>query len=173
MNRWWMADGRWGMANGKSPVFNYRLLITLFLFALVGCSSQTQSGVVKPPEIAYGYDLCEVHHTTIDDARFATATVMKDGQTRKFMGIGEMHIYHMNHLELQPVVWYVHDYHTKQWLDGEKAFYVQSKNIRSEMGQDVAAFAERAAAEAFGKTLNARVLTFNEVRVLVHETKHH
>ena len=141
--------------------------------AIVACAPQTQSGVVKPPDIAYGYDLCEVHHMAINDARFATATLMKDGQSRKFMGISEMIIYHMDHPELQPTAWFAHDYNTKQWLDGEKAFYVQSKDIHSDMGQDVAAFADRTAAEAFGKKLNASVLTFNDVRVLVHETKHH
>jgi len=148
-------------------------VLILAAVAIVACAPQAQSGVVKAPDIAYGQDLCEVHHMAIDDPRFATATVMKDGQTRKFMGISEMHSYHMDHLELQPTAWFVHDYQTKQWLDGEKVFYVISKDIRSSGGQDVAAFTERAAAEEFGKKLNAKVLTFNDVRVVVHETKHH
>ncbi len=159
----------------KSRATNYQLLITnlglpfalfaffaVIIFVVVGCASSTE---IKPPEIAYGRDLCDACGMIIGDARFAAATLMTDGKTLKFDDVGEMLMYHAKHPELNVRAWFVHDYNTKAWVRGEESFYVMSRDkIKSPMGMGVAAFADRAAADAFAKEIAAQVMTFEQAQ---------
>jgi copper chaperone NosL len=135
-------------------------LHVLVLFA-AACNS---GGEPKPPQIAYGRDMCDQCGMTIDDERFASALVMQDGKTLKFDDSGEMFAYQAQHPAEVVRAWFVHDYTTKAWIGGEKATYVISDQVRSPMGTGVAAFAERAAAETFARQMNGKVLSFDEAR---------
>jgi len=141
-----------------------------FAFLLTACAPQSTEP--QPPEIAYGQDVCEACGMIIDEARFAAATITVEGRTHKFDDIGEMLVYHMEHLEGQAQVWFVHDYATQTWMRGEAAFYVMSEKIASPMGGGIAAFADKAAAEAFAAEHATTVMTFDEVRVAVHLKAH-
>ena len=68
-------------------------LILFFLIlsvAAVACGGAADDGVIEPPEIRYGEDICEVCGMIISEARFAAACVTTDGEGHPFDGIGEM-----------------------------------------------------------------------------------
>ena len=150
MNRWLV----------RAAQYSLFLLIPL----IAAC---TGSGEPQPPQIAYGRDMCAQCGMTVDDERFASALVMQDGKTRIFDDAGEMIMYVAGHPGETVRAWYVHDYTTKAWVNGEKATYVVSEKVSSPMGTGVAAFAERAAAESFGKEMDGKVLTLPEVRTAI------
>jgi copper chaperone NosL len=126
----------------------------------------------RPPDIAYGQDLCDACGMLIGDPKFAAATVTTRGQTRKFDDIGDMIVYHMDHPDEQVRAWFVHDYLSEAWMRAETAYFVASPQIDSPMGHGLAAFATRADAEAFARDRGVSVLTFNEVRITVHLAAH-
>jgi copper chaperone NosL len=148
------------------------LFMTLFIALMLSACGAQQSSEPRAPDIAYNHDTCDSCGMLISEARFAAATVMNDGQTRKFDDIGEMISYHMEHPQLQVKAYFVHDYNSQNWIRGETAFYVINRDIRSPMGKGYAAFFERNDADALAIRLNARVLTFDEMRIAVHVVVH-
>jgi copper chaperone NosL len=130
------------------------------------------SGALQPPEMYYGHDVCEECSMIISDAKYAAATIDLKGNAHKFDDIGGMLIYHMDHPEAQVRAWFVHDYNTGAWLRGETAFYVRAALADAPMGDGIAAFAERTAAENFAARMHGRVFAFDELRVNVHLTLH-
>jgi len=151
-----------------SRITFYVLLITL----LFSACAPSDNSAPQPPDIAYGRDLCDACGMIISDAKFAAATVLADGETRKFDDIGDMFGYHGDHPEHQVRAWFVHDHDTEKWLRGEKAFYVVGPNIQSPMGHGIVAFAEKAAAETFAAGLGVNALTFDEARAAAHMEMH-
>lgn len=146
----------------KHEVWRFtRVLMCVAALALAACSG---SGEPRPPDIAYGRDMCDQCGMIIDDERFASALVLQDGKTLIFDDAGEMFAYYGKHQNTAISAWFVHDYASKAWISGEKAYYVVSAQVRSPMGTGVAAFAESAAAEAFRAEVNGKLLTFDEAR---------
>lgn len=149
------------------PITTYFLLL---IFLLTACA-QKPTGP-QPPDIAYGQTVCDACGMIIDDAHFAGATITVEGKTHQFDDIGEMLVYHMEHLEEQAEVWFVHDYATETWIRGETAFYVMSEKIASPMAGGVVAFADQAAAATYAAEHQATVMSFDDVRVAVHLKVH-
>jgi copper chaperone NosL len=140
----------------------------LLLWA-AACSPGSQAP--RPPEISYGQDVCEGCGMIIDDARFAAATLLKDGGSRKFDDIAEMVLYHMDHPDSQVLAWFVHDHDGQHWIRGEPAYYVTG-DFQTPMGGGAAAFEDRSAADSFALEMGGQVLTFDEFRLSVHENLH-
>lgn len=138
------------------------LLPCLAVLLVLGAAACSGGGEPKPPDIAYGRDMCEMCGMIISEARFAAALLLEDGRALKFDDTGEMFAYHHEHPDLKVRAWFVHDYRTEEWTRGEPAFYVISKDVRSPMGTGVAAFAQRPAAEAFAHGIGADVLSFEQ-----------
>jgi copper chaperone NosL len=149
----------------------YRRILAIGLASLLALAAAACAGggAPKPPEIAYGRDVCEMCGMLISEARFAAAVLLEDGRALKFDDAGEMFAYHHEHPDLKARAWFVHDYRTEEWTRGEQAFYVISQAVRSPMGTGVAAFSERPAAEAFAHGAGADVLTFEQAVAAVNE----
>jgi copper chaperone NosL len=154
----------------KSQIPNLKSQITfyvlLFTFAVLLGACAQQSSEPQPPTIAYGRDMCDACGMIISEAKFAAATVLSDGKALKFDDAGEMFTYHAKHPELQVRVWFVHDYNTQNWINGQSAFYVVAKDIKSPMGTGVAAFADKSAAETFAAKFNVKIMSFDEIRMM-------
>lgn len=141
-------------------VFSFLLLA--FGFLLAGCAAT--AGEPKPPEIAYGRDMCDACGMIISEPQFASALLLNDGKTLKFDDAGEMFAYTQNHPELSVRVWFVHDYISRGWINGQTASYVVSSSLQTPMGTGVAAFSDRSSAQAHSDRLNGKVLEFEEAR---------
>ncbi len=142
--------------------FTFFVLLLVFASLLGACSQS--SGEPQPPNIAYGRDMCDACNMIISEARFAAATVLTDGKTYKFDDAGEMFAFHAKKSELQVRAWFVHDYHSQNWINAQSAFYVVAKDIKSPMGTGVAAFVDKSAAESFASRFNVKVMIFDEIR---------
>ena len=143
----------------------------LFASLLLSACAPKPAGP-QPPEIIYGQDMCDECGMIISDAKFAAATLLVEGGSRKFDDIGEMLVYHMDHPEAQVKAWFVHDYKSEAWIRGETAFFVKSNNLKTPMGGGIAAFENKANAEAFAAEMGGQVHTLDELRVIVHTAVH-
>jgi len=151
-----------------------RSLITLHcllsITLLAACSSQPAGP--QPPEIILSQDICEECGMIISEAEYAAATLVENGGPHKFESISDMVAYHMEHPDQKVQAWFAHDYNTRSWIRAEAAFYVMSARIQSPMPPGLAAFEQKADAEAFAATVEGVVLTFDEMRGQVHVAVH-
>lgn len=144
--------------------------VACLVVALLAVACAPAGGEPKPPDIAYGRDMCEQCGMIIDDARFAAALILENGKALKFDDAGEMFAYQIEHSDQPVLAWFVHDYEDQSWLRGENAFFVLSKKVRSPMGTGVAVFMRRPAAEKLAQDLGTSVLTFEEARKTLSNT---
>lgn len=156
--------------NKYFPVSRIALCVSMLLLAVAACAPQT--GEPQPPEINYGQDTCDLCGMIISEPRYAAATLLDNGEARKFDDIGNMLVYHQQHAEPAVSVWFVHDYETEEWIRGESAFYVKSPAIKSPMGHGIAAFQGESAAEALAASLGSEVWTFDRMRREFHRASH-
>lgn len=148
----------------------FSILFAAALFAAAAACAPADG--IQAPEIFYGQELCEECGMIISDAKFAAATIDTKGGARKFDDISGMLIYHMDHPTAQVRAYFVHDYKTQSWLRGETAFYVWSSRADSPMGDGIAAFADKTAAETRARQVGGQILKFDALRVNVHLTLH-
>ena len=135
--------------------------MSLFIL-LAACSAPT--GEPQPPEIHYGEDVCDACGMLISDAKFAAAAVDEDGTARKFDDIGDLVAYYAPPDKAKVKAYFVHDYPSEKWLRAEQAFFVVSPKIQTPMAHGIAAYADRAAAEAAAQKYGVKVMTFDELR---------
>jgi copper chaperone NosL len=146
-------------------------LLVLLALALAACG-QAAADEPRPPEIAYGLDVCAGCGMLIDSPQFAAALLTTGGEALKFDDIGDMLLYHQEHPE-QPVrAWFVHDYETEAWIRAETAFYVQSSHVHTPMAHGLVAFAQEADAQALADSVGASVLSFDFARAAMIEMDH-
>lgn len=143
------------------------LFIGLLLAILTACGGPAITPEM-PPEILYGEDVCEQCGMIINDERFATGLVVElepgDYEHRIFGDIGDLLVYAKEHAnELTIAAYYVHDYNSKEWIDGQSAYYIHSEELFTPMGFGLAATAQQLEAEALAAEWNGSVLTFAEL----------
>ena len=138
------------------------IFLCSLLITLAACSSS--SGEAQPPEIHYGEDVCDACGMLISDAKFAAASVDQDGTAHKFDDIGDLVAYYTQHADANVKAYFVHDYPSEKWLRAENAYFVQSPQIQTPMAHGIAAYADRAAAEAAAQKYGVKVMAFDELR---------
>lgn len=143
----------------------HKTLLILLLFALTLGACAQGSTAIQPPEIRYGEDVCVECVMIISDPRFAAAYTYEVSPGRYeealFDDIGDMLIYADKHPEHKVVAWWVHDYDTKEWLDGAKAVYMFSNELKTPMAQGTAAFEMLGPAQNLAAELNGEVFDWN------------
>jgi copper chaperone NosL len=153
--------------NGK---LNQLMLVILGCILLAACSSKPAEP--QPPEIVYGQDLCDHCGMIISEARFASATLLENGEFLKFDDLGEMMKYHTKNPQVQVRAWFVHDFPSEAWLRGEEAYYVKNDDLITPMGMGIAAFSEQAEAEAYIGENGGKLFSLEELRAEVHVRMH-
>ena len=121
------------------------MIFVFLLFSMTGC------GVVDtkiPPKIRYGKDVCDECRMIISEEQFAAAFVDRDGNATKFDGIGCLILYRAKHSPQVERTW-VHDYKTGEWVEFEKAFFVNTEKLITPMGFGLVAFSTESAANEF------------------------
>ncbi len=147
----------------------YWLYLVLFasLLGLAACSAQPTQPA--PPKIHYGEDTCSDCGMIINDARFAAAYAVQQGQgayqTFIFDDIGDM-LHHMQqNLTLTGAGWWVHDYSSEEWIDATRAYFVVSDQIKTPMNHGTAAFATQESAAQLAGEVGGQVLDWDKVRI--------
>lgn len=157
------------MRRRSTPGGRWWLVLTLLIVALTGCGGAGPGGDT-PPEIVYGEDLCDECGMIISDERFAAGLVVElepgVAEHRIFDDIGGMLLYERAHGDEFAISHiFVHDYASREWIDGESAFYVWSDAIRSPMGHGIAASRDRTGAETLAREWGGRVVSLDVLRV--------
>jgi copper chaperone NosL len=133
------------------------------LFVLAACAQGADE--IKPPEIRYGEDVCVECIMIISDPRFAAAYTYEVSpgryENQLFDDIGDMLIWADKHPEHNVVAWWVHDYNTKEWVEGTQAIYMFSHSLATPMAQGTAAFAMLGPAQEMAAELNGEVFDWN------------
>jgi copper chaperone NosL len=138
----------------------------LILF-LTGMATSLQSCAQSPEPIRYGKDACVFCKMTIMDKKYAAEIVTSKGKAFKFDDLSCMVKYmkanQLNDSELAFVV--VNDYSNPgELIDVKTATFLSSKDLRSPMRGDVAAFSAKSFATAnMSKFTDAKMLTWKEV----------
>ncbi len=122
-----------------------------------------------PPEINYGHDFCDECNMIIGYDKFAAATILASGDSRKFDEVSNMLFYHLKHPDEQVRAWFVHDYASKTWIRGETAFYVQSAAIITPMNDGIIAFEQEVDARELAAAKNGEVFTFEEIMLVAQQ----
>ncbi len=140
-------------------------LLGMLTLVFLGCSD-------KPEAIAYGRDNCAFCKMTITDPRFAAEIVTKKGRIYKFDAIECMIAATLDGTVDPAEVkrFWVKDFETQEWVDAEKAFFLQSPKMRSPMGVNLAAFASRENMEAFKMKYDGLELTFEDLPNVIRQS---
>lgn len=135
-------------------------ILMLLLFVIVaGCSNQ---GAFEPQPIDTNVDSCDQCHMGIQDIKASSEVIMKDGTPKKFDDIGCMVLF-INKNQEQVANVFVHDYVTSDWLDMNKAVFIQGSKINSPMNYGFVAFSSTEEAEAFQAENGGELFTPDDV----------
>ncbi len=132
------------------------LLVTMGM--AVGCDSELRSLVA-------GADACGYCRMTIDDVRFGALVKTAKGRLETFDSI-ECAASYVATLapSLQPQGIWVADFdHPSRWLDATTARFVQSTQLRSPMGRELAAFPKDSAESALTDRFAGRTMGWTDV----------
>jgi copper chaperone NosL len=137
-------------------------VVVIMLFVVTACSGP--AGEAQPPEIHYGEDVCDACGMLISEPKFAAASVDQDGAAHKFDDIGDLMDYYIDHAGAPVKAYFVHDYASEKWLRAETALFIVSPQIQTPMAHGIAAYADRAAAEAAAQKYGVPIMSFDELR---------
>lgn len=87
------------------------------------------------------------------DSPFISLIEEPGGSVRPFCDIGDLMIYVKEHNVEKSRGYRVRDFHSHQWIDAGKAFYVKNGKFQSPMGWNIAAFSLKEKAVAEGKVM--------------------
>ena len=148
---------RWGKTGG--------ILSALLALTLVACSG-------KPEPIEYGRESCAFCKMAITDPRFAAEIVTKKGKVYKFDSIECMIAATLDGTVDPAEVkrYWVKDFETREWVDAERALFLQSPKMRSPMGVNLVAFATREHMEAFKMKYDGLELAFEDLPNVVRRS---
>jgi copper chaperone NosL len=104
-------------------------------------------------------DMCHHCKMAISERRFAAQLLSRDGEVSKFDDIGCMIQYLEGRKDKDGIAaCFVVDFHSREWIDAQQAYFVRSSALKTPMSGNFAAFkfmsgAEEAAAAYGGKLL--------------------
>jgi copper chaperone NosL len=110
------------------------LYLFFVVFFLVSCDDMPESG---PVEIKWDRDVCERCKMAISDPKHAAQIRVSKTKVLKFDDIGDAILYLQDHQDIKKnknfEIW-VTDYQTGNWIDAQRAFYVQQNHTPMEFG---------------------------------------
>ncbi|MFQ5788379.1 MAG: nitrous oxide reductase accessory protein NosL [Thermodesulfobacteriota bacterium] len=144
-----------------------KLIFLLFSFLIISCKNEAE---IKPSEIFYGQDICERCKMIISEKDYSAQYILPRGKEKKFDDIGCMihYMFEENNRGDEILAIYVRDYNSKDWIDGQKAFYVWSEKIITPMGHGIVALEDSESAESLANSKGGKMLEdFIEVKTWV------
>ncbi len=123
-----------------------------------------------PEPIVYGEDVCAYCNMVISDQRFGAELVTDKGRIYKFDAVECLAAYYQQ-ADTAEVgsVWVTDLTEPGRLIPAEAALYLQSPSLRSPMGLNLAAFADRAALDAVQARYGGETLSWTEVLAVVKE----
>ncbi len=131
--------------------------LSLALAALLLSVSCRRFATGDIPKIVFGRDACSRCGMLVSEARFASGYVDESGNSVIFDDVGEMLSAAAEDPSFAKTV-YVTDVEDGDWARADAAVYVRTPSLATPMGSGMAAFKDRARAEAFAKRSGGGVL---------------
>lgn len=142
-------------------------IVYFFSFATIGLFALTFSSCSTEPEpLEYGKDGCQFCKMTLVDPRFGAELVTKKGKIYKFDdSVCFLNFYNS---DAEPADNYLHrliiDYaHPGHLINADIAFYIKSKELKSPMAGNLAAFENKSEMDQFNKKWKGIYLSWGEV----------
>lgn len=150
----------------KKCVMTFRNLTLIFLiFSFAGC---TEVDTKHPPKIRYGTDVCDECRMIISEEQFAAVSLDRDGNTRKFDGVGCLIFNQAKHPSPAERTW-VHDYQSREWIEMDKTFFVSLETLVTPMDFGLAAFSSQEAASQFAHDQGGVLVGLADLTALVQK----
>lgn len=132
------------------------IIYAISIVLLISCK-------VEPKEINFGQDICYYCKMTIVDKPFASEIVSDKGKVYVYDAI-ECMIKNINVENLNPKMYLVYDYkNTNQFLNATESYFVVSTNIKSPMGENLAAFEKIKVANQFIENNGGKLYNWAEI----------
>ena len=133
------------------------MILTLVL-GLNSCS------VNKPDPIVINKDQCDFCKMTITDGRFGCELITAKGRIYKFDDLGCMLRYKQEKSNIEFKSFFVHDYSGHNVLiPAENADYLESEQLKSPMGGNIAAFSDKGKAGEYAKEYGATLHSWEKI----------
>ena len=129
-------------------------LAMLSAIALLGAACAVRAG--GPPEIVVDRDACSHCGMLISEPIYAAAYRPAGAAARVFDDIGCLR--NAARTEAGPLTYWFRDADDGGWLDGPRASFVSSPEVRTPMGGGLIAYRDRHAAERSAARLHGRVI---------------
>jgi copper chaperone NosL len=148
-----------------------RLTAAIALAALLaGASACQRAELTGPPDLRLGRDQCIECGMIINEDRFSSAALVAVEERRGrehylFDDVGCMLDYQREYPEIAFIELFAHDANTRAWLPAQEAVFLLTdpSAILTPMGSGIAAYADRAAAEAAQATFGGEILSYSEL----------
>lgn len=127
--------------NGMSKL----AVLLVVLGVLAACGQEEYA----PRAINEETDICVICNMAVKDDQYATQIVTTDGQSLLFDDIGCMNEWKTENGTETIGAEYVRDFHNKQWIKYDKAYYVYDASYKTPMAYGVVSFEEESDAERF------------------------
>ena len=128
-----------------------RVLLMTMLLLPASCRESAPGDI---PTIIFGRDVCARCGMLVSEARFASGYVEAGGKSVLFDDLGELLAAAARDPALSKAA-FVPDVEDAKLVRAESAFFVRAPSLATPMGTGVAAFKDRARAEAFAKQRGA------------------
>jgi copper chaperone NosL len=152
------------MAAKQTAMIRQRQIATVLLPTL--CALITHGCSTEPEPLSYGIDACYSCKMTLVDNRFGAELVTKKGKVYKFDDLNCMlNFYHAGEVDASEFYYKLVINYEKPgiFLNADEAFYVKSKEIRSPMASELAAFESYDRAMVYRKQWEGIFLAWGEV----------
>ena len=137
---------------------SFAVFVTLMF--VTSCSP----GEPEPVEIVLNEENCSHCRMAVSQREFAAEVVTVSGSLDTFDDIGCLVKWMEEHKPPERAGVFVVDFEGGSWIAAKSAAYVHSEDLPTPMSSGLAAFKDRASAEAWVEKLGGRVLDWRQVR---------
>ncbi|MED0703033.1 nitrous oxide reductase accessory protein NosL [Aeribacillus composti] len=141
-----------------------KMYFIFMLCALLIITAACGKKEVSPRAIDEKNDKCAQCNMAVMDNQFATQLILKNGKTFVFDDIGCMYKWKSENKNENIEAEFVRDYHSKEWVESDKATYVYDQSIRTPMAYNVISFQDKKDAEAFISKNSGKILNFDQLQ---------
>ncbi len=161
-NRFYTSSRKMGRDCRPRGLRGFGLALAGLLAGTLVFLSACQKAEPKPLDIVTG-DTCYRCRAPITEKHFAAEFVTKDGFVRKFDDISCMTQHAQKIGKKNIEAYYVADFPSQKWLNGEDAFFVQSEQISTPKNSGILAFKDESQAKALADQYRGKLLRFNDL----------
>jgi len=146
-------------AGWLKKIIKPKVVTTVLLLFLFSACGNTQ-----PEKLVLNKDQCEFCKMTVADARFGAEAISDKGRIYKFDDLNCMILFNKANQKIALKQYFVNDYTADNHLiDATKAWYVKHETIKSPMGSNTAAFAQKVAAENLAKSAAVSIISWENI----------